>query len=164
MKHIDSVPVSFYITPTEIIGAGEDTTCNPEAFVAFMEGLVFSDEDLLDERIASLVNGRGAMFGSDTIFFQTFMHFVLPKHYDVNYMSKNGGRFTLRITGVSDYTVSIFLGRLVVFNGAQPDQASGKKEFDTEVRADIFLATLNNIFANLCLRVFEKLDPVSANQ
>lgn len=162
MKLIDVASVGFSLTREEILVSDKSVVTNPKAFLDFIAGLQLDSSALFDARIASVINSEGWTLGGGLVFCQQFFHFILPKFYSVKHLSALGGRFVLRITGVADYTICLFLGRVLVLNGALLEAASGRAIIHAEIRSDAFTALCNNLLADLCKATLTNLEPKAA--
>lgn len=155
MKAIDGASVVFRINPSEMSGADGSVITDLEAFADFMTGFELRTEDLLDPAILSIINGAVPPLVNMHMFYQHLMHMVVPLFYNVQHLKQLGGRFVLQIPDVADYTFSVFLGRVVVFNGSLSGEHPDPLVQSVQIRSDAFLAVLNDMLASLCERALE---------
>lgn len=157
MLLIDSGNTNARVTMREILSSGRRWVSNPIAFASFMSGLTLTSDLLLDKRLrqASGASQQGALFRS-------FMHEMLPSRYDARHLDALGGRFALRLTGLADFTVIVLNRRVVTLSGLPVDDLGGETLIDAEMGGDVFMALLNDMFADLSARTLNAISARNA--
>lgn len=144
MLMIDLQGTTARISIAEILSSGKRFVSNPVVFGNFAAGLKPTPDLLLDTRW-QVPAGASKAFA----FFQLLLHEILPSIYDVRHLEAMGGRFSLRLTGVGDYTVTAFNRRVLTFKGLPLDEGTGAPVVDAEMRPDVFMALCNELIAKL---------------
>ena len=142
MQIIDMDRFSARISMKDV-AAGKRWVSNPAAFEAFMAGVNFNATTHLDSiwRLPPDIARRNTLF-------LAIVSELLPSVYDVRHLESLGGRFALRITGIGDYTVTALNRRIVTFTNLPVDEATSEPVIDVEIRADVFLAVINELVFN----------------
>ena len=144
MLMVDMRNSTARITLREILASGRRYVSNPIAFCGFAAGVKMTPGLLLDQ---DWQNSAGA--ANRFALFRSVMYELLPRIYDVRKLEAMGGRFALRLTGVGDYTVIALNRRVVTLAGLPRDEVTQQPIIDAEMRADVFLALLNEMLARL---------------
>jgi hypothetical protein len=144
MLLIDLHTTTARLTVHDIVSAGTKYVSNPKLFAAFIAGLTPTADLLLDGRW-KLSGGASRHFA----FFHLLMHQILPSIYDVRHLDKLGGRFSLRLNRVGDFTVTTLNRRIVTFKGLPVDEATGKFIIDVEMRPEVLMALCNELLVNI---------------
>lgn len=149
MRLIDSPPLGGgpQITMDQIEASGKRYASNPAALRSFIVGIQANIDLLQDQGMTSSVGARGS-----DMFFDHFMHNIIPKFYSPAQLESLGGSFAIRVSNGKDYTVSLINRRVLTLKGL-PFDLDGRRIEDTSIRADALLGLINHLLSNLASRV-----------
>lgn len=157
MLMIDLGGSAARITLDEMLTTGVRTVSNPVAFAYFARGLR-PGSSLITDKCWQTPGNAAANFA----FFRTFMHETLPRYYDVRHLESMGGRFSLRLTRIADFSVIAMNRRVVTLQGlAQDDTAA--EIVDAEMPGDVFMAFCNELLAQTTERALRVLNARKMN-
>ena len=132
---------SARITLEEILTTGTPVVSNSIAFASFARGLRL-EPALLTDKCWRTPGDAAARFG----FFRVFMHETLPRFYDVRHLESMGGRFSLRLTRIADFTVVAMNCRIVTLQGPPQDDTAAAI-IHAEMSGAVFMAFCNELLA-----------------
>jgi hypothetical protein len=159
MLMVDLRSTNARLTVQDILNSGRRLVSNPIAFAAFLSGLRLPAAVLADKRWQLSGSASGGF-----AFFRTFLHEIVPEHYDVRHLEHLGGCFSLRLTGVGDFSVMALNRRVVTLRSAPIDEATRAPVIDVEMRADVLMAVCNELLASLSERTLKALADKAAAQ
>ena len=141
MLMVDLGSTSARITLDEILTTGTPVVSNAVAFANFARGLR-PEPALLTDKCWQAPASAAANFA----FFRVFMHETLPRFYDVRHLESMGGRFSLRLPRIADFTVIAMNRRVVTLQGPPQDDTAAAI-VHAEMGGDVFMAFCNELLA-----------------
>ena len=140
MLMVDLHSTSARITLEEILTAGTPLVSNPVAFATFMRGLRLSRRSLLTSA------GRRPETPPRISASSGYSCMTFPRFYGVRHLESIGGRFSLRLTRIADFTVVAINRRVVTLQGP-PQDDTGAAIIHAEMSGTVFMAICNELLA-----------------
>lgn len=152
MLMLDSVS-NLTLGVEEVCGLDRSRVSNAVAFRKFAGGMRLEKDFLLNDRWANLpqVTSPVAMYG-------VIMHEMLPVSYDAAWLEGLGGHFSIRISGIGDYTLIALNRRVVTLSGLPVDHDSNAETIDLEIAPEVLQAYCRGLLLDIADEVLDAED------
>lgn len=134
MLILDSV-ANVALSVDDVCALDASRISNPVMFRKFAGGLRVDENFLLNDRWEKMpaLNAPSLLFGA-------IMQEMLPVSYDAGWLEGLGGSFSIRITGVGEYTLISMSRRVVTLCGLPTDAVTNEQSADLEIAPEVMLA------------------------
>lgn len=152
MLILDSV-ANVALSVEDVCALDASRISNPVMFRKFAVGLRVDEDFLLNDRWEKMpaLNAPSMLFGA-------IMQEMLPVSYDAGWLEGLGGSFSIRITGVGEYTLISMSRRVVTLCGLATDAATNEQTIDLEIAPEVMLAFCRGLLLEMAEDVLSDED------